>query len=346
MPCAHRSSGSTGGPSLPIQFFYPFETPTANLLEVHVAAITTMITSPESSLVGSISELRKFLAVLSKSSALYLDIEGLNLSRHGTVAIITVLAHPSNEARLIDVSALGALAFSTESDNGKTLRSILEDRTICKYIWDVRNDANALWFHYGVRLCGIVDVQLLENASRSDDKTYLRGLNKCVQYDLSLGFMKMTRWLRTKEDVQKLMGTDVFSIRPMDPKTIEYCQNDVVHLPALRDLYMARIKPEWLTKAKEESEHRVTQAKSPQYDPQSTGKALGPWGTGGNLRTLTFDQMCDMLEEEREEATARDLFGYDEFDDEFDDVHCGWEQESGYDFEDFGALHSDWDTNS
>ncbi|KAF1350492.1 hypothetical protein EJ07DRAFT_82546, partial [Lizonia empirigonia] len=228
-------------------------------------------------LVGDISGLRKFLTVLSKSSALYLDIEGLNLSRHGTVAIITILGHPSNEARLIDVSALGDLAFSTASENGKTLRSILEDRSICKYIWDVRNDADALWFHYGVSLSGIIDVQLLENASRSDDKTYLRGLQKCVQYDLALGFMKTTPWVRTKQDVQKLMGTDVFSIRPMDPKTIEYCQNDVVYLLALRDLYMARIKPEWLTKAKEESEYRVTQAQSLEYDPQSMGKVLGPW---------------------------------------------------------------------
>lgn len=304
-----------------------------------------MITCPESALIRDISELRKYLSVLSKFSALYMDIEGLNLSRHGTISIITILVHPSNQAQLIDVSALGDLAFSTASEDGKTLRSILEDHSICKYIWDVRNDANALWFHYGVSLDGITDLQLLENASRSDDKTYVRGLDKCVQYDLKLGFVKTNRWLRTKQDIQKLMRIDVFSVRPMDVKTMEYCQNDVIYLPALHEIYTARIKPEWLNKAKEESEHRVTQARSAEYDPQSEAKKLGPWGSGGNERILTIDQMCVILDEEREEAIARDLFGYDD-DLEYLDDDYGWDQECSGDFEDWGALHSDWDTNS
>jgi exonuclease 3'-5' domain-containing protein 1 len=107
-----------------------------------------MTTCPQSALIGNVPELRKFLSALSKSSALYLDIEGLNLSRHGTISIISILLHPSNKVQLIDVSALGSLAFSTESEDGKTLRSILEDHSVRKYIWDVRNDANALWFHY------------------------------------------------------------------------------------------------------------------------------------------------------------------------------------------------------
>jgi exonuclease 3'-5' domain-containing protein 1 len=304
-----------------------------------------MATCLESTLIGTVSELRKFLSVLSNSSALYLDIEGWNLSRHGTVSIITILAHPSNQARLIDVSALGDLAFSTASEDGTTLQSILEDRSFCKYIWDVRNDANALWFHYGVSLGGITDLQLLENASRSDDKTHVRGLDKCVQNDLKLGSMKTSRWVRTKQDIKKLMCTDVFSIRPLEPKTIEYCQNDIIHLPALREMYEARIKPEWLNKSKEESEHRATQARSPEYDPQSEGKKFGPWGSGDKERILTVDQMYEMMEEEREEAIARDLFGYDD-DLEFldgDDGDDGWDQEGPGDYEDWGALHSDWD---
>ncbi|KAI1509623.1 hypothetical protein KJE20_13706 [Pyrenophora tritici-repentis] len=238
-----------------------------------------------------------------KETALYLDIEGWNLSRHGTVSIVTILVHPSNQAQLIDVSALGDLAFSAALEDGKTLRSILEDRSFCKYIWDVRNDANAL----------------------SDDKTYVRGLDKCIQNDLKLRFIKTSRWLRTKQDTKKLMCTDVFSIRPLEPKTIEYYQNDIIHLPALQ-----------------ESEHRATQARSPEYDPQSKGKKVGPWGSGGKGRILTINQMCEMIEEEREEAIERDLFGYND-DLEFLDGDDGWDQEGPGDYEDWGALHSDWD---
>jgi exonuclease 3'-5' domain-containing protein 1 len=303
-----------------------------------------MATCPKSALIGNISELRTFLCVLSKASALYLNIEGLNLSRHGTVSIITILVHPSNQVQLIDVLALGDLAFSTASEDGKTLQSILEDHSICKYIWDVRNDANALWFHFGVSLGGTPDLQLLENASRAEDKTYIRSLEMCIQNDLKLGFMVTSRWLRTKQDIKKFMRTDIFSVRPMDLKTMEYCQNDIIHLPALREVYIVRTKPEWLTKAKEESENRVTLARSPEYDPSSERKKLGPWGTGGQRHLITMDQMHEMMEEEREENIARDLlgYGYDDDLDNFEDDY-GWNQEGPGDYEDWGALHSDWD---
>ncbi|KAH6515798.1 hypothetical protein HBI07_250470 [Parastagonospora nodorum] len=123
---------------------------------------------------------------------------------------------------------------------------------------------------------------------------------------------------------------------------MEYCQNDIIHLPALHEIYIARIKPEWLTKAKKKSGHRITRAQSPGYDPQSEGKTLGPWGSDGKGRILMIDQMCEMMEEEREEAMERDLFGYDD-DLEFLDGNDVWDQEGPGDYEDWGALHSDWD---
>ena len=53
-----------------------------------------------------------------------------------------------------------------------------------------------------------------------------------------------------------------------------------------------------------------------------------------------------MMEEEREDAIARDLFWYDDdleyLDDDDDD---GRNQEGPGDYEDWGALHSDWDRN-
>ena len=106
-----------------------------------------------------------------------------------------------------------------------------------------------------MRFGGITNLQLLENTSRSDDKTYVHGLDKCAQYHSKLGFMKTSRWLRTKEDIKKLMRNDIFFIPPIDPKIIEYCQNDVIYLPDLREIYLARIKPEWLIIVKEKSKH-------------------------------------------------------------------------------------------
>jgi len=113
-------------------------------------------------LISSESELKAFLSSVPPSSILYLDLEGNRLSRHGTISIITVLVYPQRVVRLIDVLTLGESAFSTISSSGKTLKTILEDPGITKCVWDVRNDADALWALYHVGLAGVVDIQLLE----------------------------------------------------------------------------------------------------------------------------------------------------------------------------------------
>ena len=92
--------------------------------------------------------------------------------------------------RLIDVLVLGKSAFTTASNPD-----------IPKCAWDVRNDADALWALYHVGLAGVTDIQLFENASRAGDKTYIRGLDKSVQFDLKLGFMEIHRWIRTKKEI-------------------------------------------------------------------------------------------------------------------------------------------------
>ena len=160
--------------------------------------------------------------------------------------------------RLIDVLVLGKPAFTTALNNGKTLKSILEDPDIPKCAWDVRNDADALWALYHVGLAGVTDIQLFENASRAGDKTYIRGLDKSVQFDLKLGFMEIHRWIRTKKEVQSFMRADVFAARPIDAKTVQYCVNDVIHLPDLHALYLRRIEGDWLAK---ESACRVAEAR-------------------------------------------------------------------------------------
>jgi exonuclease 3'-5' domain-containing protein 1 len=228
-----------------------------------------------------VTELEAFLSSIPPSSTLYLDLEGNSLSRYGTISIITILIHPQRVVRLIDILVLGKLAFTTASDNGKTLKSIFEDADIPKCVWDVRNDADALWALYGVGLAGVIDIQLLENASRAGDKTYIRGLDKSVQFDLKakLGFMKINRWIQTKKKVQSLMPANIFASRPMDATTVQYCANDVIHLPDLHALYLTRIQGDWLAMAMTESARRVAEAHSPGYNPQSPTKKLGPWGS-------------------------------------------------------------------
>ncbi|KAI9848551.1 MAG: hypothetical protein M1837_007220 [Sclerophora amabilis] len=228
-------------------------------------------------LVSSVSELTTFLSSIPPASTLYLDLEGTCLSRYGTISLVTVLIHPQGVVRVIDVLALGELAFTTTSENGKSLKSILEDPGIPKCLWDVRNDADALWALYHVGLAGVTDIQLLENASRAGDKTHLQGLEMSIQFDLKIGSMEINRWIRTKEEIKNLMPCGVFDGRPIDAKTVQYCINDVLHLPDLHVLYLGHIEGTWLAEAREESERRVAEAHLPDYEPQSPTKSLGPW---------------------------------------------------------------------
>ena len=241
--------------------------------------------SRASPIISSEKELKRFLSTINSSSTLFLDLEGRNLSRDGTITILTILAHPNGDLRLIDVLALGTSAFTTAASGGYTLKSILESSGIAKFMWGAKQDADALWALYGVCLTGVTDIQFLEHASRVGNKVNheVRGLAKAVQFDLELGAVERNSWLRTKKDVTALMPSNIFTARPMKPRTIQYCANDVVHLPALRDLYRRRISDEWYAEVKERSERLLEEARSPSNDPRSFGalrKILGPWGSG------------------------------------------------------------------
>ena len=107
-----------------------------------------------------------------------IDLEGLNLCREGSVSIFTLLIDtglPTQRVCLIDVHVLGTQAFNTTGVKEKTLKDVLQDEKIPKAFFDVRNDSDALFAHFGVQLHGgVEDVQLIESATRKT--TQSRGL--------------------------------------------------------------------------------------------------------------------------------------------------------------------------
>ncbi|GLI80011.1 hypothetical protein PoHVEF18_008359 [Penicillium ochrochloron] len=100
--------------------------------------------------------------------SLYVDLEGVNLSQHGSISILQVFVYPRDETYLVDVYTLKKKAFTVPSSKtGETLLSILESSDIPKVFFDVRNDSDALFSHFGVKLTGVIDLQLMELATRS-----------------------------------------------------------------------------------------------------------------------------------------------------------------------------------
>lgn len=101
---------------------------------------------------------------------LYLDHEGIELSRNGTISHLQMLVHPRSKVYILDVHFLGTRAFNIPSSNGRTLKFVLESAAIPKVFFDCRNDSDDLHAHYDVQLKGVVDVQLMEVGCRSAKK--------------------------------------------------------------------------------------------------------------------------------------------------------------------------------
>lgn len=75
----------------------------------------------EVEMIDTVPALKTFLDGLPLSNAqpnLFIDLEGDNLSRHGTLSLITVLVEPRHTVHLVDVHTLGQQAFSIASTNG------------------------------------------------------------------------------------------------------------------------------------------------------------------------------------------------------------------------------------
>jgi hypothetical protein len=89
-----------------------------------------------------------------ESPSQYVDLGGINLSRHGSTSIVSLYLRPSKKVYLVDIYTLGSIAFSTVH-NRISLKCILEPATILKVFFDIRNDSDALFSHYEILVDGI-----------------------------------------------------------------------------------------------------------------------------------------------------------------------------------------------
>lgn len=102
-------------------------------------------------------------AAARDSHALAVDVHGVKLGREGSVSILTLCGGPRQTVYAVDVARLRGRAFEA----GTGLRELLQDATLPKLFFDVRSDANALFYHFGVKLsaASVVDLQLLDAAA-------------------------------------------------------------------------------------------------------------------------------------------------------------------------------------
>jgi exonuclease 3'-5' domain-containing protein 1 len=254
----------------------------------------------------------------SPHAALYIDLEGVDLCREGSLSILTLLIDtgiPTIRVCLIDVHSLGSQAFNTTGIKQKTLRDILQDEKIPKVFFDVRNDSDALFAHFGVALQGVEDVQLMESATRTTTRSrkYLNGLAKCVEKCVLYG-SDLASWKLAKEKGERLFKAEhggsyeVFKQRPIPDEIISYCVGDVQCLPKLWDRFRWKTN-KWRDLVNEETKKRVSASQKPEYQPHGPDRTLAPWSEDQN-RTL---------DEWNYVPPPRDYFDEDYFDDDWDD---------------------------
>ena len=216
--------------------------------------------------------------------SLYFDIEGVRLSRYGSISIVQLYVLPVNHVYLIDVHTLHRDAFYAVNSAGKSLKVILESNLVPKVFFDVRNDSDALFSHFQIRLRGICDVQLMEVATRSFSKQFLSGLAACIERDAVLTTEEKKAWKDTKQSGTVLFSPEyggsyeVFNARPIPSEIISYCTQDVAVLPSLWSVYSHKLSSKWAQKVLVEASERVRISQSASYDPEGKLKSLSPWG--------------------------------------------------------------------
>lgn len=216
--------------------------------------------------------------------SLYIDLEGVNLSRHGTISILQIFVSPKNHTFLIDIHTLKAETFSHTSSNGSTLRSVLQSPSIPKVFFDVRNDSDALFSHYEIKLSGVHDLQLMELAQRQSSRRLVNGLGRCIEQHSSMTQTEKSDWKAAKNLGRKLFAPEhggsyeVFNIRPLPEEIVQYCAQDVRFLPKLWHKYHQGMTQTWRVKVEAEVQNRIQLSQSLYYNGKGRHMALAPKG--------------------------------------------------------------------
>lgn len=218
-----------------------------------------------------------------KNQLLFIDLEGVNLSRSGQVAIMQILMPPSPVVYLVDVHVLGTKAFEITTDLGTSLKSVLEAKNIFKVFFDIRNDSDALYVLFGVSVAGVIDLQVLEYATRQPQGKFVNGLAKCIERDL----LNTTAWATVKANGRRLFAPEaggkyeVFLDRPMAPDIIKYCEQDVMLMPQLLALYGAKLRPGVAPQLPNIVDERIRLSKTDTFHGKDRHMAIGPYLAAG-----------------------------------------------------------------
>lgn len=261
---------------------------TAKLDVADALKLLTLEKTPTHTIIDSCDSIASLIDSIvnlpTEPPSLYVDIEGVNLSRHGSVSILQIYVLPLKHTYLIDIVGLGKKAFDTAGNNGETLKTIFESELIPKAFFDIRNDSDALHGHFGIKFAGVEDIQLMELATRAFNRRCVNGLSRCIEKDVQMNGAEKIAWMRAKDKGKALFapergGTyEVFNQRPLREDIIQYCVQDVQLLPILWKRYQSKMTPRWSDKVRLETQVRIRSSQSVSYNGKGRHMAMAPAG--------------------------------------------------------------------
>jgi len=188
--------------------------------------------------VDRVAQCRHCVDQLFTHKELAMDVEGVDLCRNGAIALIQMCTS-DGQVVIFDIAALGQDAFNLGG-----LKALLESQTVCKFIYDGRADADALYHRHGVQLqCAFdLQVQLALRYSSSNDR-YVKGLQRCLDDSGVVPLVDKVHVARKKDEGKRLFAKDmggrqdVWMIRPLPNILIEYAACDVKYLLRIKALW-------------------------------------------------------------------------------------------------------------
>ena len=156
--------------------------------------------------------------------------------------------------------------------------------SIPKVFFDVRSDSDALYSHFGIKLAGIQDLQLMELATRSFSKKLVHGLAKCIERDAPMTDSEKNSWKVGKEKGRRLFSPaqggsfEVWNDRPLSGEIMQYCVHDVQFLARLWSEYNRRLTSLWASRVEAEVRQRIVDSQSADFIEKGMPRTLAPAG--------------------------------------------------------------------
>lgn len=217
----------------------------------------------EEKLIAFLPTLLKLKDSTPEAPELSCDSEGCRLGRYGSLTIFQMRVRSMKHTYVFDVLALGGRAmFEMKGDHGQSLKSVLEFEQT-KVFWDVRQDSDAMFHHFSIRLGGVVDAQLMELASRrTPDRNKLSSLFTAVSVDWKAwmvgdDFWDWKRSFREAKDYFNESNYECFNVRPLTHQALEYSAGDVDCIEKLYDIYLPRMNEKFWTFVRRETQARI-----------------------------------------------------------------------------------------